>query len=102
MARTVATLNDCNSVSSSLAPAARTRWSEDFNGIKCTSDVRLPPDEMENLEVRRLDGDGKFRGNPSGIRKITGSGECQPELPDGSLLKLAASPERKKRDLQVR
>jgi hypothetical protein len=56
---------------------------------------------MENLEEqRRLDGDGKFRGNPCEIRKITGSGECQPELPDGSLLKLAASPETKKRDLQ--
>jgi hypothetical protein len=102
MARVVATLNDCtrNSVSSSLAPAARTRWSEDFIGIKCTSDVRLPPDKMENLEEQcRLDGEGKLRENPSGIRKITGSGECQPELPDGSLLKLASSPERKKRDL---
>jgi hypothetical protein len=86
MARIVATLNDCNSVSSSLAPAARTRWSQDFIGIECTSDERLPPGKMENLEEqRRLDGDGKFRGNPCEIRKTTGSGECQAELSDGSL-----------------
>jgi hypothetical protein len=62
MARIVATLNNCNNVSSSLAPAARTRWSEDFIGTKGTSDVRLPPDKMENLEEqRRLDGGRKLK-----------------------------------------
>jgi hypothetical protein len=109
MARVVATLNNCDIVSSSLALAAQKRWSEDFVGINGKSNVHLPPDKGKILEEqrrldgdgRRLDGDGKLRGNPSGIRKITGSGECQQERPDGSLLKLAASPEvRNKRDLQ--
>jgi hypothetical protein len=139
MARIVATLNNSNSVSSSQAPADRTRWSEDFIGtINGKSNVHLPlgtesptfaeggaasdsartesrtsakggaasgPEHLEeqrrlDCDGRRLEGDGQLRENPSGIRKITGSGECQPELPDGSLLKLAASPERKKRDLQ--
>jgi hypothetical protein len=82
MARIVATLNDCNTVSSSLAPAARTRWSEDFIGIKGTSNVRLPPNEKENVEEqRRLDGDGNLEEIPVKLGKlpvrVNASQNCQ-------------------------
>jgi hypothetical protein len=103
VARIVATLDDCNKLSSTDARGS-------YPLVK--SSLVIPP-----RSEKVAGGDRKFEKVAGGDRKIpqmqyvvgddrkTGAGECQPELPDSSLPELDASPGRvtsyeKNRDLR--